>query len=95
MVYSIVTDESSFKELIDLKTEVNKIKLTPEYESLVSSKQVVAIVNVAMLSASKIKGWLFSYYSTLGDYNSYEQVNARMKSYLGKVFRESKVFHIF
>ena len=95
MVYSIVTDEASFEELIDLKAEVNEIKLMPEYKSLVSSKQVVAIVDVTMLSASKIKGWLFSCYLILGDYNSYEQVNARMKSYLGKVFRESKVFHIF
>ena len=38
VVHSIVTDEASFEELIDLKAEVNEIKLTPEYESLVSSK---------------------------------------------------------
>ena len=63
MVYSTITDEASFKDLIDLKTEVGKIKLMPEYESLVSSKQVLAITDITMLSASKIKGWLFNYYS--------------------------------
>ena len=85
MVYSINTDEASFEELIDLKAEVDEIKLMPEHESLVSSKQVVAIADVTMLTASKIKGWLFNYYLILGDYDRYEQVNARMKSYLKKV----------
>ena len=38
VVHSIVTDKASFEELIDLKVEVDKIKLTLEYKSLVSSK---------------------------------------------------------
>ena len=85
MVHSIVTNEASFKELIDLKAEVDEIKLTLEYKSLVSSKQVVAIADVTTLTTLKIKGWLFNYYSILGDYKRYEQVNSRLKSYLGKV----------
>ena len=56
VVYSIITNEASFEELIDLKAEVDEIKLTLEYKSLVSSKQVVAIADVTMLTVSKIKG---------------------------------------
>ena len=70
---------------MELREEVESIRLSTEYKSLIETKQVEDIGRVDMLSATKIRGWLFNFYSIIGDYNSYENINNRMRSYLGKV----------
>ena len=54
-------DEATFEELVELREEVELIKLSTKYELLVETKQVKAIGGVDTLSATKIKGWLFNF----------------------------------
>ena len=70
---------------MELREEVESIRLSTKYELLVETKQVEAIGGVDTLSAIKIRGWLFNFYSIIGDYDSYENINNRTRSYLGKV----------
>ena len=56
MIHSTVTDKAAFEELVELREEVESIRLSTEYESLVETKQVEAIGGVDTLSATKIRG---------------------------------------
>ena len=69
----------------ELREEVNEIKFTSEYKDLVDSKEIISINDLQLLSAAKIKRWLFNYYSDSGDYQKYDEVNKRSRRYLWKV----------
>ena len=88
IVHTKVSDEMMFEELEELQEEVNEIKFTLEYQLLIDSKEITSINNLNSLSAAKIKGWLFNFYSVSGDYQKYNAINRRLINYLYKI-RES------
>ena len=99
MIHSIVTDEAAFEELVELSKEVESIRLSTKYKSLVETKQVEAIGRVDMLSAMKIKGWLFNFYAFMQDKDSYDQINKMSLDYMHRLNHQCSAsdikFHSF
>ena len=68
IVHAKVSDKTIFKELEELREEVQKIRFTLEYQSMTENEAILSIDNITLLSVARIKEWLFNYYLVLGDY---------------------------
>ena len=77
-----VSNKTIFEELEDLKEKVVTIRHTSEYKILVQSLKVNIIENVDLLSVAKFKGWLFNFYSKIGNLEIYDTINERSWKYL-------------
>jgi len=57
------------EEFSELKDEINEAILSDDYSLLVSENKIVPITNIDKLQVPQMKGWLFSFYSLIDDFD--------------------------
>ena len=55
-MYAKVSDEITFEELEELREEVQEIKFTSEYQSMIENETISSIDNIISLLSARIKG---------------------------------------
>ena len=69
------------EEFSELKDEINEVILLDDYSLLVSENKIAPITNIEKLQVPRMKGWLFSFYSLIDDFNQYDRINYRLLEY--------------
>ena len=73
------------EELAELKEEIRAIRFSRAYLYLVIEKCITPIWNLDNTQATKLKGWLFNYYSLVEDYEKYDVINNRLIRYRNNI----------
>ena len=69
------------EEFLELKDEINKAILSDDYSLLISENKITSITDINKLQVLQMKGWLFSFYSLIDDFNQYDRINYRSLEY--------------
>ena len=56
------------EELAELREEVSEVLFLEEYVQLVLDNKILLITDVENMQVSKMKGWLFNFYSLIENY---------------------------
>ena len=76
-----MSDKTVVEELAELREEVSKVLFSEEYAQLVSDNKIFPITNIENMQVSKMKGWLFNFYSLTENYEKYNMINDRTLEY--------------
>ena len=74
-----------------MKDEIKGICLSKNYIRLVAAGRVKLIRNVKQLHMTKLKGWLFNFYSELGDFDGYDVINTRIIQYQNNIRKAASI----
>ena len=69
------------EEFLELKDKINEVLLSDDYSLLVSENKIAPITDINKLQVLQMKGWLFSFYSLIDDFDWYDRINHRSLEY--------------
>ena len=90
-MYAKVSDKTVVEELAGLRKEVSDALLSEECVQLISDNKILPITDVENMQVSKIKGWLFNFYSLAENHEKYDKINDRTLEYRNNIREAASV----
>ena len=77
--------------MLDLQDKIIAIQESDEYLEILTNNNIPHLSDLTSQSTALLKDWLFTYYTAIRDFISYDAVNSRSLKYKDKITRDSSI----
>ena len=79
------------EEVLDLQDEIIAIQQLDKYLNVLANNKIPYLDNLTIHLAGALKSWLFTYYTAVHNFKSYDEINNRSLKYKNRVIHNSSI----